>query len=130
MTRRISVGIVGVGAFGQGFVQLFRDHPHVSRIALCDLDSARLAAVADQGGISLIWEPNAEIDLAGYLVLRGEAGDATLHPLTATPVVETRFRDTRVTPGSRYVYAVVAVDTHLPVSNVSVESNRVEETAR
>ncbi|MCY3023603.1 MAG: Gfo/Idh/MocA family oxidoreductase [Planctomycetota bacterium] len=46
MARKISLGIVGVGAFGQGFVQLFRDHPCVRRIALCDLDSARLASVA------------------------------------------------------------------------------------
>src|SRR5262245_4356712 len=32
----------------------------------------RLVAVADEGGISLIWEPNPEPDVAGYLVLRGE----------------------------------------------------------
>jgi hypothetical protein len=91
---------------------------------------ARLVAIADQGGISLVWEPNSEPDLAGYLVLRGEATDATLQSLTSTPVVEPRFRDTRVTAGTRYVYVVVAVDGHLPVSNVSAESNRVEETAR
>jgi hypothetical protein len=91
---------------------------------------ARLVAIGDQGGISLVWEPNSEPDLAGYLVLRGEATDATLQSLTSTPVVEPRFRDTRVTAGTRYVYVVVAVDGHLPVSNVSAESNRVEETAR
>ena len=46
MAKKISIGIVGVGSFGQCFVQLFRDHPYVSRIALCDLDSVRLASVA------------------------------------------------------------------------------------
>jgi hypothetical protein len=91
---------------------------------------ARLVAVADEGGISLIWEPNGEPDLAGYLVLRGDASDATLQPLTPTPIVEPRFRDTHVTAGKKYVYAVVAVDSHLPVPNVSAESARVEETAR
>ena len=91
---------------------------------------ARLVAVVDAGGISLIWEPNGEPDLAGYLVLRGEASDATLQPLTPTPIVEPRFRDTHVTAGKKYVYAVVAVDAHLPVPNVSAESARVEETAR
>jgi len=89
-----------------------------------------LVAVADEGGISLIWQPNADVDIGGYLVLRGEASDATLQPLTPAPVIETRFRDTRVMPGKKYVYAVVAVDSHLPVANVSGESNRVEETAR
>ena len=91
---------------------------------------ARLVAVADQGGISLVWEPNGEPDLAGYLILRGEASDATLQSLTPAPVVEPRFRDTHVTAGTRYVYVVVAVDGHLPVANVSAESNRVEESAR
>jgi hypothetical protein len=91
---------------------------------------ARLVAVADEGGISLIWEPNAEPDVAGYMVLRGEAGDATLHPLTPEPVAEPRYRDTHVTAGKKYMYAVVAVDSRLPFANVSVESNRVEETAR
>ena len=91
---------------------------------------ARLVAVADEGGISLIWEPNAEPDVAGYMVLRGEATDATLQPLTPTTVDEPRFRDTHVTAGKKYVYAVVAIDSRLPVPNVSAESTRVEETAR
>ena len=90
----------------------------------------RLVAVTDEGGISLIWEPNGEPDLDGYLVLRGEATDATLQPLTPAPIAEPRFRDTHVTAGKKYVYAVVAVDAHLPVPNISAESNRVEETAR
>jgi hypothetical protein len=91
---------------------------------------ARLVAVADEGGISLIWEPNAEPDVAGYMVLRGEASDATLQPVMTTPVAEARFRDTHVSAGKKYVYAIVAVDSRLPVANVSGESNRVEETAR
>ncbi len=48
----VSVGIVGMGAFGRGFVPLYRDHPHVSRLAVCDADAGRLAEVADQYGIA------------------------------------------------------------------------------
>src|SRR5690606_25487960 len=55
-----------------------------------------LAAVPSEGGISLIWEPNAELDLGGYLVLRREGADATLRPLTETPIIDARFRDTTV----------------------------------
>ena len=44
----ISVGIVGVGQFGGGFVRLFRDHPQVDRLALCDLRTDRLAEIAGQ----------------------------------------------------------------------------------
>ena len=91
---------------------------------------AGLASVPSEGGISLIWEPNSELDLDGYLVLRREAGDDTLRQLTATPVAEARYRDTDVQPGKRYIYSVVAVDTQVPLPNVSAESARVEETAR
>ena len=88
-----------------------------------------LAAVASEGAISLIWDASTEADLAGYIVLRGEASGATMSPLTTEPIKETTYRDTTVKPGVRYVYAVVAVDTASP-QNVSTQSNRVEETAR
>ena len=52
------------------------------------------------------------------------------HYDNAAPVLETQFTDTTVTAGTRYVYAVVAVDSRLPVPNASAESERVEETAR
>jgi hypothetical protein len=89
-----------------------------------------LSAVAAAGSISLIWEPSLDADTAGYLILRGSGADATLQPVTRTPVFDTRYADRDVTPGVRYVYAVVAVDARVPVPNVSDESSRVEETAR
>jgi hypothetical protein len=88
-----------------------------------------LAAIAGSGVISLIWDANAEGDLAGYIVLRGEAPGETLQPITPEPVTETSYRDETVRPGTRYVYAVVAVDRASP-PNASPQSNRVEETAR
>jgi hypothetical protein len=88
-----------------------------------------LAAVGSEGAVNLIWEPNTERDLGGYIVLRGLAGGGALTALTPTPIKETTYRDAQVTRGQRYVYAIVAVDTVTP-QNVSVESNRVEETAR
>jgi hypothetical protein len=88
---------------------------------------ARLAAVAVPGTISLIWDPVDAADLAGYLVLRGEAGSATLAPLTKEPIRETTYRDGSVRAGTGYIYAIVAVDK---AGNRSAESNRIEETAR
>ncbi len=90
----------------------------------------RLSTVATEGAITLTWEPNAESDIAGYLVLRGEPGDATLTLVTDTVMTEARFTDRTVRPGVRYVYAVQAIDSRLPRPNVSAESMRVEETAR
>ena len=86
-----------------------------------------LSAVASGGAINLIWDPSPASDLAGYLVLRGEAPGATLTPLTNEPLNKTAVVDNTVRAGVTYVYAIVAVDK---AGNRSSESNRVEETAR
>lgn len=84
---------------------------------------AKLIGVPSEGSINLLWEPNAEGDLGGYQVLRGEAAGDKLQPLTKTPITETTYRDTTVQAGTRYVYVVVAVDK---AGNVSAQSNRFE----
>jgi len=38
----IRVGICGTGAFSTGFIPLFKAHPAVDQVVLCDLDSAKL----------------------------------------------------------------------------------------
>jgi hypothetical protein len=86
-----------------------------------------LVAVAVAGGVNLIWEPSESADVAGYLVLRGDAGSATLAPLNTEPLTTPSYRDETVTSGARYIYAIVAVDR---AGNRSAESNRVEETAQ
>ena len=86
-----------------------------------------LAAIAGSGTINLIWDANTEKDLAGYLVLRADAPSDTLQPITQEPSAAATYRDETVRPGTRYVYAVVAVDR---AGNRSELSNRVEETAR
>ncbi|MFO7692948.1 MAG: hypothetical protein R6V57_07690 [Vicinamibacterales bacterium] len=90
---------------------------------------AALAAVAGEGAISLIWKGVAAADLAGYVVLRGEAPGGELTPLFEAPLGESTYRDATAKPGVRYVYAVVAVDRAAP-PNRSAMSNTVEETAR
>lgn len=90
---------------------------------------AGLIAVADDSGISLVWDPNDEADLAGYVVLRGSASDATLQRLTAEPLTATAYQDTEVIAGERYVYRLAALDTAVP-PNVSAPSEPVTETAR
>jgi predicted small lipoprotein YifL len=90
---------------------------------------AGLKAVAAAGAMNLIWDANSDPDLAGYLVLRGVAPGETLQALTPAPIAETNYTDTTVTPGVRYVYAIVAVDK-APKPNMSAQSARVEEVAR
>jgi predicted small lipoprotein YifL len=88
-----------------------------------------LSVVAGDGLMNLSWDANKEGDLAGYLVLRGEAPGDTLLPLTPAPMTATSYEDKTVAPGVRYVYVVVAVDKASP-PNRSAPSARVEETAR
>lgn len=44
----ISLGLVGLGAFGCSFADMFMSHPLVDRIALCDREPDRIARLAGQ----------------------------------------------------------------------------------
>jgi hypothetical protein len=81
-----------------------------------------LIGVSTEGAVNLLWDPNAEADLGGYLVLRGGAAGEKLQPLTKAAISETTYRDTTVQAGVTYVYVVVAVDK---AGNVSAQSNRI-----
>lgn len=48
----IRVGICGVGAFAGCFIPLFKHHPEVDHIVLCDLDEAKLSARCAEFGIA------------------------------------------------------------------------------
>jgi hypothetical protein len=86
-----------------------------------------LAAVSDAGAVNLVWDANTESDLAGYVVLRGDAPGDNMQPLMRDPIRETRYVDRTVTGGTAYVYTVIAVDK---AGNRSAPSNRVQETPR
>lgn len=47
----IKVGVCGVGAFAENFIPLFKAHPLVSEVVLCDLDNEKLAAKSARFGI-------------------------------------------------------------------------------
>jgi hypothetical protein len=85
-----------------------------------------VTAIPSDRAISLIWEPNTEKDLAGYIVLRGTGTAGPLEPITPTPISDTQLTD-GVPPGIQYVYAVKAVDK---AGNISPPSERVSEAAR
>jgi predicted small lipoprotein YifL len=84
-----------------------------------------VAGIASEGAINLIWEPNAEKDFAGYVVLRAAAPSEDLQAITP-PIQETSFKDA-VQAGVAYTYAVRAIDR---AGNASPASARVTETAR
>ena len=59
--------------------------------------------------IELIWEPNSEVDLAGYHVYRRE-GSEPYRRLTLELLQTPIFRDTTIEVEHRYTYRVTAVD--------------------
>ena len=68
----------------------------------------RLQVIAGIGSVELIWEPNAEIDLAGYRVYRasGAGGFERVSERVEAP----SFSDRTITAGLSYRYQVSAVD--------------------
>jgi hypothetical protein len=86
-----------------------------------------VTAIPSEGAINLIWEPNTEKDLGGYVVMRGVAAPGEpFEPITPAPIQEPSFKDT-VPAGVQYAYAVKAVDK---AGNASAPSARVVESAR
>ena len=47
----IRLGIVGVGAFAQGFIPLFNAHPDVDQVVLCDLHAEKRQSNTEKYGI-------------------------------------------------------------------------------
>src|SRR5579862_8155753 len=48
----IKLGILGAGAFAQCFIPLYKAHPLVSAVTLCDRNAEKLKASAEKHGIA------------------------------------------------------------------------------
>lgn len=90
---------------------------------------ANLRVIQEGTAITLTWTPVVATDLAGYVVLRGDAVGVNMQPLVRDPVRDTTFTDTTVQSGTSYAYSVYAVD-NAPIANVSQQSDRQVVTVR
>ena len=54
----VSIGMVGLGKFGTGFVNLFKAHPLVERIAFCDIEEDRVKKFAESAFMKEKFNPN------------------------------------------------------------------------
>jgi hypothetical protein len=126
---RVTVVTV-VTATGGTEVQVEGDDTPVVRVVATDVFPpavpSGLQAVASGVGqspfVDLIWAPDAEADLVGYNVYRHEEGQAPAR-MNSEPVKAPAYRDSAVSPGKKYFYAVSAVDLH------GNESQRSEEAS-
>jgi len=94
-----------------------------------------LVAVAGDGVINLTWQspatriPAESALVRGYNVYRGvQPGNHDPVPITAGPVVETRFRDAAVQNETAYYYVVRSVGLERPPWRESANSNEASAT--
>ena len=71
---------------------------------------ANAPAAGTEASVDLSWQPNAELDLAGYELYRRESETPWQRISPQQPVVAPAFHDAHVLPGHTYIYAVSSVD--------------------
>lgn len=91
---------------------------------------AGLAAVATtesgaEASIDLSWQPDAEADLAGYVVYRREGEEAWKRVSPMLPLAAPTFHDAQIESGHTYYYAVSAIDQS---GHESARSAEAQET--
>lgn len=99
MEKKISIGMVGLGRFGSGFVPIFKAHPLVKRLALCDLDQTKLSSISKQFKISETYANLDDIcnsDLDALVIITQpwlhapqviQAMEAGKHVYSAVPII-------------------------------------------
>ncbi len=88
-------------------------------------EGVEAVANPESRAIDLAWTANAEPDLLGYFVYRGTGADPAARVSGPKPLPGPSWSDTDARPGTRYRYAVSAVDAS---GNESAHSGEAAET--
>ena len=81
-----------------------------------------VATTPISGGIQVDWQPNQELDLAGYRLYRRLNDDPTYDSLNTTLLTDTTYADHPLSGANRYYYAVRAFDLAGNYSALSIEA--------
>ena len=125
----ISIGIVGLGQFGVGFVDLFQAHPLVDRIALCDREPERIRAVINRPnwfyGLNTKFNPkDMYTSLEELLKIKLDAVAIITQPWLHAP------QAVQAMQAGKHVYSAVPVIS-LPDGNEMLEwTERIIETCQ
>jgi len=127
----VSIGIVGVGRFGKGFVRLFRDHPLVDRLAICDINAERLSACAQRFKITETYRSLDEIcksDLEALAIITQpwlhasqaiQAMESGKHVCSAVPIISLPNGDEMLEWCDRLIETCVRTGLHYMMAETS-----------
>ena len=100
----VSVGLVGLGQFGSAFVDLFRAHPLVDRVVLCDRESSRVKACLDHCGA----DPKIDREACGVSLADFAASDIDAAALFTQPWLHAG-QAVQLMEAGKHVYSAVPV---------------------
>jgi hypothetical protein len=82
---------------------------------------SNFTATAGDGSVSLDWDDNAEVSLAGYNLYRAFFSGSSYIKIHTTPLTSSNYTDTTVNNGTTYYYIVKATDNAGNESESSIE---------
>ncbi len=111
----IKIAMVGTGAFARSFIPLFKVHPWVDEVALCDLDATKLEQASREYGLSKTYpslDPVCDSDVDAAVIITQN----WLHAPQAVQALR----------AGKHVYS--AVPTGITVDEIQTLVRTVEET--
>ena len=88
MNKKITIAIIGCGAFADHFVELYKAHPNTEKVYVCDLIPEKAKSFSEKYGVEIIESfeaalANNDINCIGNFTRRHQHGDITIRALKA-----------------------------------------------
>lgn len=88
MQKKLTIAVIGCGAFSQRFINLFKYHPNTEKVYVCDLISEKAAEFSKRFGVEIVSTfedalKSEEINCIANFTQRHLHGDITIRALKA-----------------------------------------------
>lgn len=88
MSQKLNMAIIGCGRFANHFVELFKNHPNVDKVYVCDLDSTKAGDFSARYGVETVGSfeealGRKDINCIGNFTRRHTHGSITIRALKA-----------------------------------------------
>ena len=88
MHEKLTIAVIGCGAFAKNFVELFKYHPNTKKVYVCDILPERAQAFAEQFDVEIINSfeealENPEINCIANFTRRHQHGEISINALKA-----------------------------------------------